>query len=590
MGEKQESVNQKMNWKEFIHLIKETNIPKWVILIAIGLSFIETVVSLAVPWLTKDLIDILTAATWNLSTILLLVGAFLVQAITGGVSTYLLSYLGETVVANLRRKLWNKTLQLPIHYFDQHRSGEFISRINNDTMILKEMITNYLIQLFSSVVSVLGALVLLLYLDWEMTLVMLITLPILFLVIRPMGRKMYEISRSLQKETANFTSLLTQVVSEIRLVKSYTAEPYERKNGESGIQHLFQYGLKEARIVAFLQPLMSLAMMVMLVLTIGYGGLRIASGALTAGELVAYILYLFKIIVPLSMMARFYTSLQKAMGASERLNDILIHEEETYEESGSNIDSNQQIVVERVSFSYPTSDLVLQELTFTIQPGQVTAIVGPSGSGKTTLFSLLERFYQPTSGEIRMGETPIGQFNLCDWRSQFGYVAQESPLLAGTVRDNICYGMEQEVTDEEVERAARLAYADEFIQELPQGYLTEVGERGIKLSGGQRQRIAIARALLQDPKILMLDEATSNLDSTSEQMVQEALANLMKGRTTIVIAHRLSTVADADQIVVMEKGTVTGNGTHQELLQSHELYRKLVEHQFKMEVKVVRES
>jgi ATP-binding cassette subfamily B protein AbcA/BmrA len=274
------------------------------------------------------------------------------------------------------------------------------------------------------------------------------------------------------------------------------------------------------------------------------------------------------------------------MGATERLSQILEHEQEEQLEGAVQVDPTLPLIIDQVSFSYPTSDVVLRQLSFTIEPGQVTAIVGPSGSGKTTLFSLLERFYEPTEGIIRQGETPIQEFNLREWRQQFGYVSQESPLLAGTVRENICYGMDREVTDEEVHQAARLAFADEFIQALPDGYETEVGERGIKLSGGQRQRIAIARAILQNPKILMLDEATSNLDSTSEKVVQEALANLMKGRTTLVIAHRLSTVVDADKIVVIEKGRVTGEGTHEELWKSHTLYQQLVKHQFKWETEI----
>lgn len=573
-----------MNWRKFYQLVKQTNLPKMLIVLAVGLSLLQTVAGLVVPWFTKDMVNVLSTARINPEIILLLSAAFLLQAISGGLSSYLLSYLGETVVANLRKRLWHKTLSLPVSYFDQNRSGDLISRVNNDTYMIKDVITNHFVSLFSSMVSVIGSLALLFYLDWSMTLVMLIAVPVLFLVIRPAGRKMYQISKNLQKETAEFTSLLAQVISEIRLVKAYTAEPLEQKNGEKGIRHLFQFGLKEAKVIAFLQPLMSLVMTGMLVVIIGYGGIRVATGALTAGELVAFILYLFQIIIPLSMMARFFTSLQKAMGATERLSQILEHEEEEQKETDLTVNPALPIIIDNVTFSYATGEEVLRQLSFTIEPGKITAIVGPSGSGKTTLFSLLERFYEPTAGEIRQGDIPIRQFRLREWRSQFGYVSQESPLMAGTVRENICYGMEREVSDEEIRNAARLAFADEFIEQLPNGYDTEVGERGIKLSGGQRQRIAIARALLQDPKILMLDEATSNLDSTSEKMVQEALSNLMKGRTTLVIAHRLSTVVDADKIVVIEKGQVTGEGTHEELLRHHTLYQQLVKQQFRWEL------
>ncbi|SFJ47489.1 ABC transporter ATP-binding protein [Thermoflavimicrobium dichotomicum] len=574
-----------VNWRKFSHLIRQTQIPKRLAFIVVGLSLIQAIAGLVVPWFTKDLVDILAVSNWKWEVFVLLIVAFIVQGVAGAFSTYFLSFLGERVVSNLRRLLWNKMLALPISYFDEKRTGETVSRINNDTAVIKSLITDHLVSLFSSIISIIGAVIILFYLDWPMTLMMFSAIPIVFLIMRPMGRKMYEISKRLQEKTAHFTSLLTQVVTEIRLVKAYTAEEIERKNGEREIENLFRFGLKEARVVAVLQPLMSLVMMFVLVIIIGYGGMRVATGALTAGELVAFILYLFQILAPMVMVARLFTSLQKAMGATERIIKILEHEEEEQkEEKHLKVDPTLPIVIDRLSFAYPTSDEVLKDVSFTIPAGRVTAIVGPSGGGKTTLFALLERFYQPTKGEIRLGDTPIDQFCLHEWRRHIGYVLQDNPLLAGTVRENICYGMDREVSDQEIERAARLAYADEFIHELPQGYDTEVGERGVKLSGGQRQRIAIARAILHDPKILMLDEATSNLDSTSEQAVQEALHNLMKGRTTIVIAHRLATVVDADQIIVLEKGRVTGQGTHEELLQSHQLYQKLVKHQFKVQM------
>lgn len=238
--------------------------------------------------------------------------------------------------------------------------------------------------------------------------------------------------------------------------------------------------------------------------------------------------------------------------------------------------------MDHLSFSYKNGENVFKDISFSVEPGKVTAIVGPSGSGKTTLFSLLERYYQPQQGLIRLGGKPITDFSLQSWRSQIGYVSQESPIVSGTIRDNICYGLKKQVDDADLYRVARMAYADQFISELPEGFNTEVGERGIKLSGGQRQRIAIARAFLRDPKILMLDEATSSLDSKSELVVQQALQNLMKGRTTLVIAHRLLTVIDADQILFFEKGKITGNSTHKELVQTHSLYREFATQQLRM--------
>jgi len=415
-----------------------------------------------------------------------------------------------------------------------------------------------------------------------MTLLLLVAVPLTMGILLPLGRQMYRISRSMQNETAGFTAVLQQVLSEIRLVKSSGAERAEYKRGMDGVSELYGLGLREARIQAMIAPLMGLVVMTLMVVIIGYGGLRVSSGALSAGELVAFILYLFQIIMPLGQITGFFTQLQKAMGAAQNMIETLRKPEEARTGNMSVPASDRPLVLDRVCFSYDQTDNeVLRGVSFTVPPGKVTALVGPSGSGKTTLFALLERFYAPSGGAIRYGDDRIEGYDLDVWRSRIGYVSQESPLMAGTVRQNLAYGLDREVTDDEIRRAAAMAYADGFIQELPQGYDTEVGERGMKLSGGQRQRIAIARALLRDPKILMLDEATSSLDSKSEAVVQQALNNLMRGRTTLVIAHRLSTVVDADQIVFLDKGAVTGIGTHEQLTASHPMYREFAEQQLR---------
>lgn len=586
MNREKASSKSKTQWKKFLDLVQLDKLPKSLIFLVLGLSLLSTIAGLIVPWFTKDAVNVMTSGSLSMPMVFLLIGAILAQAVMSSFATYNLAYLGGIVVSNLRKKIWAKTLTLPVSYFDKNHSGETVSRINNDTTIVRELISNQLVSMFTGVVSLVGSLCILFYLDWSMTLVMLISVPIIVFVMRPIGMKMRKISKGIQEKTAVFTSLLTQVVSEIRLVKAYSAEPVEQKQGEEEIDRLFQYGLKESRLTAILQPLSGLIMMSTLVMIIGYGGMRVASGELTAGELVAFILYLFQILMPVTMMTQFFIGLQKAMGATERITEILEYESEPTipHEKAIKVNPHLPIYIENVSFTYEGKDMILKHVNFKIEPGKVTALVGPSGSGKTTFFSLMERFYTPTSGVIRLGDHSIHEFSLRDWRTAISYVSQESPLLAGTIRDNICYAMAREVTEEELLRAAKLAYADEFIMHLPDGFDTEVGERGIKLSGGQRQRIAIARAILHDPKILMLDEATSNLDSASEQVVQEALKNLMKDRTTLVIAHRLSTVVDADQIVVLEKGVLTGSGTHEELLKSNILYRQLVQQQFKVEL------
>ncbi|MGG3736937.1 ABC transporter ATP-binding protein [Aeribacillus pallidus] len=567
------------NWKAFWELIKSTNPPKWIFVTAITLSLIETGVGLIVPWFTKSLVDQIAASTVETSIIILLAASFIVQTVSSGFSYYFLTYIGEYVVAAIRKKLWDQVLLLPIPFFDKHQSGETMSRITQDTNTVKMLITQHLVTFLTGFISVIGAIAILLIIDWKITLIMVTAVPVSLLLLWPFGQKMYKISKATQDEMASFSAHLGRVLSDIRLVKAYCAEKAEQKNGEQGIRHLFQFGLKEARIQAAISPFMTFVMMFVLVILIGYGGVRVASGTLSAGSLVAIIIYMFQIVFPFSQMAVFFTSFQKAMGATERIQSILSLEKEPSDSLLTVQNPEQDIHFRNVSFSYKKGEPVLKQVTLNIPAGKTTAIVGPSGGGKTTLFALLERFYTPDEGEILLGETNIENFHLHSWRSQIGYVSQESPIMSGTIHDNICYGLNRDVSDEEIERAAKLANAAEFIDRLPKGYLTEVGERGIKLSGGQRQRIAIARALIRNPKILLLDEATSNLDSSSEVLVQKALQRLMEGRTTLVIAHRLSTVIGADQIIVLENGTITGTGTHSELLQTHPLYRELAEQQ-----------
>lgn len=570
------------NWKAFWQLLKEANPPKWILLLAIVLSLIETGAGLVVPLFTMSLVDQLASSALEISLIILLASSFIVQTVSSGFSFYFMTYIGEAIVASIRKRLWKQILLLPVAFFDHHQSGETMSRVTQDTNIVKNLITQHLITFLTGIISIIGSIIFLLMIDWKMTLIMIISVPISVLLIFPLGQKMYKISKATQDEMADFSGNLGRVLSDIRLVKAYHAEVSEKKHGEKGIQHLFQFGLREARIQAVISPFMTFVMMLVLVILIGYGGVQVASGALTAGSLVAIIIYMFQIVVPFTQMAAFFTAFQKAIGATERIQDIFGLEKEAATETLEVKNAAQNLAFQNLTFSYKESQII-KGISLTIPAGKTTAFVGPSGSGKTTLFALLERFYKPDSGEILLGETNIKEFNLLSWRSQLGYVSQESPLMSGTIRENIKYGIEREVSDKDIQQAATLANAMEFINRLPDGMETEVGERGIKLSGGQRQRIAIARAVIRNPKILLLDEATSNLDSASELLVQKALQKLMEGRTTLIIAHRLSTVIDADQIVVLERGKITGTGTHHKLLESHTLYRELAEQQLKHE-------
>src|SRR5699024_93308 len=577
---KKEEKGQSVAWRDFIDLVKQTKPSKWMIMIAIVMSLMTTAVGLMIPLFTRNLVDHFSMESLEVSTIILLVAAFIMQAVAGGLSIYLLNHVGQKVVARLRNRLWNKFLKLPIPFYDKNQSGEMISRMTNDTAVIRGLITDHLTSFFTGIISIIGSVVILLVLDWKMTIIMLIAAPLTLAILFPLGGQMHKISKGLQDETARFTALISQVLSEIRLVKSSNAETAEFQSGSKGINKLFRFGVREGKIQALISPLVSFVLMLLLVVIIGYGGMRVSSGDLSAGDLVAFILYLFQIVFPMAQFATFFTQLQKAKGATERIINTLGESEEDLQRGKEVDDFRRPIIFEQVSFSYEKSKPILKDVSFKANHGKVTAIVGPSGAGKTTLFSLMQRYYHPTKGVIRLGEESIDDFSLYSWRSQIGYVSQESPIVAGTIRENITYGLD-EVRDGEIIKAAKMAYADQFISEFPDQYDTEVGERGIKLSGGQRQRIAIARALLRNPKVLMLDEATSSLDSKSEIVVQKALKNLMQGRTTLVIAHRLSTVVEADTILFLEKGEVTGSGTHEELFKSHEMYREFATQQLK---------
>lgn len=569
-----------MKKNPFFNLIFSIKIPKIPLIFGMIGTILTTLVGLSIPLLTREAVDGFNPSNINIGLIIGIIVVFLIQALVDGLSIYSLSFVGQKIVQRLREKMWVKFLHLPVRYYDKHKSGESVSRIVNDTSIVKDLITQHFPQFISGIITIIGAVIILLIMDWKMTLLMLIAVPFVVAVLLPLGKKMSSVSRGLQDETANFSGSVQQTLAEIRLMKASHAENHERGKGFNKIKDLFQFGLKEAKIFSMIGPLMYLVNMLVVVIIFGYGGIRVANGSMSTGSLIAFLLYLVQITFPITSFAMFFTQLQKAQGATERIIEILQVEEEPFE--GKEIDiTNQALHFKKVSFQYNEQEKVLKDITFTVPPGKMVAFCGPSGGGKTTVFGLIEQYYEPTEGAIYIGDTPISELSKRSWRTQLGYVSQDSPMMAGTIRENLTYGLEnpEAITDNDLWEVAKMAYADQFIQEFPEQLDTEVGERGVKLSGGQRQRIAIARAFLRNPKILMMDEATASLDSQSEAIVQRALSRLMEGRTTLVIAHRLSTIVDADQIIFIDKGQITGMGTHQELTASHDLYREFAEQQ-----------
>ena len=562
-------------------LIRAAKPPYGLMAAALVFSLVTTAAGLVVPLFTKSLVDGFAIQSLQPSTVALIVGAFLLQAVGGALAGYALYYAGLKVVAAVRNRLWDQYLKLPVSVFDAKPAGDLASRMTNDTLVLQNLVGDQFPGFVTGILSALVGVCFLFWLDWQMSLVMLAAIPVVMAIMIPLGRIRWKTSLQIQGETARLSGILGQVLSEVRLVKASGAEERERSRGQAAVADLFRLGRREGKVQSVVGPIMGLVMMTLLVVIVGYGGLRVSSGALTAGGLVAFILYLIQVVMPVTQIAQFFSQVQKARGATDSLLELLDAKTEASEAGALPTLGQQTVSFEGVTFGYTVDRPVIQNLSFVLEPGTVTAIVGPSGGGKTTVFSLLERFYQPGAGVVKWGNQDIADLDLPAWRSLIGYVPQDSPLLAGTVRENIAYGLDRPVSDEEIREAARSANAADFIEALPEAYATEVGERGVKLSGGQRQRLAIARALLRDPVLLMLDEATASLDAGSEKAVQEALGTLMSGRTTLIIAHRLSTVVGADRILFLESGRLTGSGRHEELIESHALYRSFAEQQLR---------
>lgn len=543
------------------------------------LGFISTGANLFVPQLAQKLINNFKSISPTLA--ILTVVIFIAGLITSALSGLLLGIFGENVVSKLRKQLWQKLLKMPVKYFDNVKTGEISSRLVNDTSQVKDLLASTLPNAMTSLLQFVGALVIMLAMDWQMTLLMFVAVPLVILVMLPVMNQSRKIGRVRQDELAKFASDSTDVLGEVRLVKSSNGEEHELAKGNRRIDNLYHVGRKEALINSVTQPITNMLMMIMFLGILGYGAIRVMNGAMTMGALVSFLMYLFQIISPIVVISQLFNNMAKTSGATERIQQILAEPEEFVADKAEKDITSAPLKFENVDFAYEEGKPVLRDVSFATKPNAVVAFAGPSGGGKSTIFSLIERFYQPTGGKILIGEENIENVDLAKWREQIGLVSQDAAVMPGTIRDNLTYGLRREVSDEELWDALRMAYADGFVSEMEDQLETEIGERGIKLSGGQRQRIAIARAFLRDPKILMLDEATASLDAESEAMVQKALGDLIQGRTTLVIAHRLSTIVDADKIYFIENGTVSGAGTHQELLKTTPLYAQYVKDQFK---------
>ncbi|MCY7711181.1 ABC transporter ATP-binding protein [Bacillus safensis] len=570
-------------WKVFFSLIRKTRISINLFIIAMILTAISATASTLVPHFLKKIIDSYNSKnTIHSLDLTALIGIFLSSAILGAIGSYMLSVEGLKVVANLRMLLWRKMVKLPIGFYDKNRSADIASRFVNDTSVIYNLVSNSFSQFVNAVLMILFCGFWLFYYDWQLTLIIIVAIPLYLIFFIPLGKILAKLSKLTQTFTGNLNVRAVETISAIKLVKSSTAEEFQIQKGSQDIERLQNISLKQAKWMVLVNPVINLIMMIIIVTIIMVGGVKLANGDLSPGTFIAFLTLIFYVIGPITNFGLFFTQLQKTIGATERVSQLLSESEELQSEGEDLTITNNDLVIRDLRFYYSENDTFsLKNINLTIKGGTTNALVGPSGSGKTTLISLLERYYKPTSGTIFMDGKDIETFSLKSWRNQIGYVSQEHSLISGTIRENLLFGLNEIPDEEKIIDACKSAYAWEFVGKFTNGLDTDIGEKGLNLSGGQKQRIAIARMFLKDPKIIFLDEATSNLDSQSEKFVNEAMVKIIKGRTSIVIAHRLSTIINADNIVFMENGEVTGNGKHHELKNNHQLYRQFCEQQFK---------
>src|SRR5437660_32166 len=578
--------------------------PHWLTLSFAFIAVIgESVTDLLEPWPLKIVFDYVFGSkrmpdwlagivsyigTDKFSILNFAVLSVLAIAIVGALSSYCEKYLttsvGQWVMHDLRRVLYSHIQRLSLSFHDHKRTGDLISRVTTDIDAVQSLISNVLLGLVVNVLTLLGMMLVMLYLNWAFTVIALLVAPALFFVIYHYTHRIKRASRAMRQQEGEVVNVLEEVLSSIRVVKAFAREDYEQKRFERESRESVEKALEARNVKAKLPPIVEMIVACGTCLVLWYGARLVLTGALTSGDLLVFLLYLGKMYKPMRELSKMTDTISKAEVGWERIRDVLENETQVRDLPGAKPAPRfkGQIEFDRVSSSYVGGPPVLKDLSLRIEPGQLAALVGPTGAGKTTIVSLLPRFYEANSGEIKIDGTDIRRFKQKSLREQISFVLQETLLFRATVAENIAYG-KPNATHKEIVQAARLANADEFIDRMPDGYETMIGERGVTLSGGQRQRITIARAIIRDSPILVLDEPSAGLDAESEKLVFDALGNLMEGKTSIVIAHRLATVRRADVIFVIDGGRLVEQGTHEELLDNGGLYARLYELQFRGE-------
>ena len=541
--------------------------------------------NLYIPWIIKDMIDEVladkngTMLNWIAASI---IAIFIVRGLFWYGQNYLMSYVGQSVIIDIRAAVFKKLQRLSVSFYDKNKTGTIMSYVTNDVNALQSAMVENTIEMITEGFILIGSVVAMIYLDWRLTLFTVCTFPVVLWFMEFFGKKIRKTGGRIQECTADITSVLQESVASARVIQSFVREDYEVDRFDVENKANFRANMKNAQLMATLTPVVELVAAIGVTMIIWYGGNNVINGTITAGSLVAFLTYAVNISNPIKRLTRVIGNIQKALAAAQRVFMIIDMPEEIAESRDAKQlpEVSGKVEFQNVSFAYDDKGNVITDLSFSVKPGEVIAIVGPSGAGKSTIANLLPRFYDVNKGDIKIDGHSVREVTLDSLREQVGIVPQETMLFNGSVYNNILYGR-LDATKEEIEAAAKAANAHDFIMQLTDGYETKLGDRGVNLSGGQRQRIAIARAILKNPRILILDEATSALDTESERVVQEALDRLMVGRTSFVIAHRLSTVKNADKILVLEKGNLVESGTHDELLALDGLYAHLYKIQYR---------
>lgn len=542
--------------------------------------------TLAVPWiLGRELIDRVILAK-NLSLLNLIAIALVVLVAIKGLfsygQTYLMSFVGYRVITDLRNKVYQHLQRLSLSFYKRKRTGEIMSRVVTDVNVLQEVVVESIAKMILNLLIIAGVLGFIFYIHWRLSLCVLGVIPLLALTVRKFGSHIRKFSTSVQVKIADISSLLQETIAGIEVVKSFATEKKEAKRFQQENILNFRLAMRRTQAVALLSPLIEIITTIGLSAILWYGAWEVIRGVLTPGKLISFLGYVSLAIKPLNQLGTTYSLYQRALASAERIFEILDTEPEIKELRGAVTlpPVEGYIGFKDISFGYDSNELILEDINLEIKPGERVALVGPSGVGKTTLASLIPRFYDPISGVIAIDGYDVKKVKLASLRQQISIVPQETILFNGTIGDNIAYGR-PEATEEEIAEAARRANVDRFIESLSRGYDTEVGERGVKLSGGERQRIAIARAILRNPRILILDEATSAVDAETELLIQQALSRLMKDRSTLIIAHRLSTIQNANKVVVLNERRIEEIGSHEQLLAQRGFYTRLYKTQFR---------